>query len=450
MSLVAYGISDESSDDEGINCDTENENVITSEVIVQRTNDKLHLPAPRYDTQNDNKVDDTGPDIRMTEINESTEKIHFNKLPKPKNSDTTIEDYIEEDDIPPKKEIELKAEKLIKKGRAPVKITVPSLSEFKDLENENDSKINKIKPSNKGTKLFALLPPPKGSDVKSTNSLIPSTVKATAKTVQTKVKLVRNMPKKDLNMAKIPKSVTAKGSLGVNYDSTSEDEDDTSVASSAKSTTTDFFALDATNSVADVDMPEASNTRTDLSDFNIEFQSDSKKNNSTFNYLADSSDPSVTKADNSQKTLVSNIMNLPKEKILLKNKAEVGPKLPIPEQEYNVDVEGNVAFDDKAIEYLCGKRGVKRKPKEIEEANVIEINGEDIKPDEREWLVKALTEEPVQRPISMQSGGVNSQSKKKHQITYLAHQAKAMEMELKNQWAQNRLTRKQTQSKYGF
>lgn len=177
-----------------------------------------------------------------------------------------------------------------------------------------------------------------------------------------------------------------------------------------------------------------------------------KDDSSKTNYLIDSSNKVIeeTNINNTQKTLVSNVMNLPKEEILLKNKAEVGPKLPIPEQEYNVDTEGNVAFDEKAIEYLCGKRGVKRKTKEIEEANIIEINGEDIKPDEREWLVKALTEEPVQRPVSMQSGGVSSQSKKKHQITYLAHQAKAMEMELKNQWAQSRMTRKQTQSKYGF
>lgn len=153
-------------------------------------------------------------------------------------------------------------------------------------------------------------------------------------------------------------------------------------------------------------------------------------------------------SSNSNKTLTSNVINLPKEEILLKNKAEVGPKLPVPEQEYNVDVEGNVAFDEKAIEYLCGRRGVKRK--EIEEANIIDINGEDIKPDEKEWLVKALTTETTHRPVSMQSGGVNSQSKKKHQITYLAHQAKAMELELKNQWSQNRMARKQTKSKYGF
>lgn len=158
--------------------------------------------------------------------------------------------------------------------------------------------------------------------------------------------------------------------------------------------------------------------------------------------------PDISMNGQSNKTLTSNVINLPKEEILLKNKAEVGPKLPVPEQEYNVDLEGNVAFDEKAIEYLCGRRGIKRK--EIDEADIIEINGEDIKPDEREWLVKALTEESVHRPVSMQSGGVNSQSKKKHQITYLAHQAKAMELELKNQWSQNRMARKQTKSKYGF
>lgn len=191
-------------------------------------------------------------------------------------------------------------------------------------------------------------------------------------------------------------------------------------------------------------------TDTNLNNSDLEFK-DSPNKNDSFKYFTSSKiDIKKICTNKSQKTSLSNVIDLPKEEILLKNKTEIGPKLPVPEQEYNIDTEGNVAFDDKAIEYLCGKRGVKRKPKEIEEANIIEINGEDIKPDEREWLIKALTEEPIQRPISMQGGGVSSQSKKKHQITYLAHQAKAMEMELKNQWAQNRLTRKQTQSKYGF
>lgn len=42
------------------------------------------------------------------------------------------------------------------------------------------------------------------------------------------------------------------------------------------------------------------------------------------------------------------------------------------------------------------------------------------------------------------------QQRRKHQITYLIHQAKEREMELKNSWAENKLTRRQTQAKYGF
>lgn len=219
----------------------------------------------------------------------------------------------------------------------------------------------------------------------------------------------------------------------------------------------DFFGLTSSRNVSDnsamglLDLELRSSDFTGkLSDEDIKFtkhvENDTTHDSSSTGSIISINDQSSS----SNKTLTSNIMNLSKEEIILKNKAEVGPKLPVPEQEYNIDTEGNVAFDEKAIEYLCGKRGVKRKDREIDEANIIEINGEDIKPDEREWLVKALTEEPVQRPISMQSCSVNSQSKKKHQITYLAHQAKAMELELKNQWSQNRMARKQAKSKYGF
>jgi proline-rich protein PRCC len=206
----------------------------------------------------------------------------------------------------------------------------------------------------------------------------------------------------------------------------------------------DFFGLTASESTLNDSTAKLLDSNIEESAF-IDME-DKLQSSSSSNLEISTGDES----DNSNKTLTSNVINLPKDDILLKNKAEVGPKLPVPEQEYNIDTEGNIAIDEKAIEYLCGRRGVKRKNKEIDEANIIEINGEDIKPDEREWLVKALTEEPVQRPVSMQSCGISSQSKKKHQITYLAHQAKAMELELKNQWSQNRMTRKQTKSKYGF
>ncbi|XP_031832443.1 uncharacterized protein LOC116426917 [Nomia melanderi] len=444
MSLVAYGCSDESSDEEGNNCDADNVCKPSNEIVIAQTKNKLSLSA--------SKLDEFVEEIHVKNVANTEEKIHFDQLPKPKRIISETEDIMEDDDIPLKKEIQLGSEKPAKKNRVPVKITVPSLSEFKDVEKENETRANRVKPSNKGTKLFALLPPPKTMEIKTINNLVPRVVnKTVVKTNQMKTSLGTDIKDSDINKTtKSTAKSTAKSSIEIAYDSNSEDEDDRNTIGGNNST--DFFALSKTDTpvvsnslMSELCLKEELNTSESM--VKNQLDSDSCINND----LPNNSTKTVEETDIivPEKTLVSNVMNLSKEEILRKNKAEVGPKLPIPEQEYNIDTEGNVAFDEKAIEYLCGKRGIKRKNKEIDEANVIEINGEDIKPDEREWLVKALTEEPVQRPVSMM-GGVNSQSKKKHQITYLAHQAKAMEMELKNQWAQNRMTRKQTQSKYGF
>lgn len=273
--------------------------------------------------------------------------------------------------------------------------------------------------------------------------LIPQVVKNAV----TKTNIHQTRTSKESNTSQVNNYKTEKTTVNKSYDEEqSDDEEDR----------TDFFGLTSDKNMLDNSVPSLLDSELHSSNFSSKLDDETKFTQ----YIEDdithdsSSANSVISIDNpsnsSNKILTSNIMNLSKEEIMSKNKAEVGPKLPVPEQEYNVDAEGNVAFDEKAIEYLCGKRGIKRKDREINKANIIEINGEDIKPDEREWLVKALTEEPVHRPISMQNCGVNSQSKKKHQITYLAHQAKAMELELKNQWSLNRMSRKQTKSKYGF
>lgn len=273
----------------------------------------------------------------------------------------------------------------------------------------------------KGCGLFSILGAPKQESAR--KSLIPQTVKNAAR-ANIQQSEIRERSGTSQNESKMKRPT-----LDESYNESNFDEEDVSV---------DFFGLDTSKNISD-------NSVSALLD--LELSSDNLIHKSNTKEASLINSDNLTN-DNSSKTLTSNVINLPKEEILLKNKTEVGPKLPVPEQEYNIDTQGNVAFDEKAIEYLCGKRGTKRK--DITEAEIIEINGEDIKPDKREWLVKALTEEPVQRPVSMQSCGINSQSKKKHQITYLAHQAKAMELELKNQWSQNKMARKQAKSKYGF
>lgn len=419
MSLVAYDSSDDNSEDEEINSNVCTVDKSEIKSLTKSVDNDLRLP-------NENNTSH----IILSNKEESLPKVNWGILPKPKNSSSEQDDIKEEGEIPVKKEVE-QTKKTAKKA---VKILVPSLSEFNDLNEEDKKKQNKIALATKGSGLFSILPPPKVSEQKSTKPLIPNVV-AKSKNTPVATKL---LPLKKSNI--------------FNYDSNSEDEEEISKNKSNTSESgIDFFALSTVTSVINTDstLPDSQDIEISnlISNSDCEVKDDVTMNNVKYDDDIKSSEQCV---QNSNKTLVSNVINLPREEILIKNKAEIGPKLPVPEQEYNVDAEGNVAFDEKAIEYLCGRRGIKRKNKDMDEANIIEISGDDIKPDEREWLVKALTEEPVQRPISLQSSGINSQSKKKHQITYLAHQAKAMELELKNQWALNRMTRKQTQSKYGF
>lgn len=106
---------------------------------------------------------------------------------------------------------------------------------------------------------------------------------------------------------------------------------------------------------------------------------------------------------------------------------------------------GTSIVDNDAFRRLQGKRN------RGEEINFIEIKGEEQMSGAKEWLTKSLTQEKTMKSFSKKKGDQPStQQKRKHQITYLMHQAKERELELKNSWSENKLTRRQTQAKYGF
>lgn len=112
------------------------------------------------------------------------------------------------------------------------------------------------------------------------------------------------------------------------------------------------------------------------------------------------------------------------------------------------DEPGNSAmFDEEAFMRLQGKRNRGK-----EEITFLEIKGDDQLSGTQQWLTKSMTEEKQNRSsFSKKRGGMpTGQQRRKHQITYLIHQAKERELELKNTWAENKLTRRQTQAKYGF
>ncbi|XP_056157824.1 proline-rich protein PRCC [Lampris incognitus] len=104
-------------------------------------------------------------------------------------------------------------------------------------------------------------------------------------------------------------------------------------------------------------------------------------------------------------------------------------------------------FDDEAFMRLQGKRNRGK-----EEVKFLEIKGDDQLSGTQQWMTKSITEEKQERQSFSKKKGdqPTGQQRRKHQITYLIHQAKERELELKNNWADNKLTRRQTQAKYGF
>ncbi|XP_037549653.1 proline-rich protein PRCC isoform X2 [Nematolebias whitei] len=109
--------------------------------------------------------------------------------------------------------------------------------------------------------------------------------------------------------------------------------------------------------------------------------------------------------------------------------------------------EQSAMFDDEGFMRLQGKRNRGK-----EEVKFLEIKGDDQLSGNQQWMTKNLSEEKQTRQSYSKRKGVQptGQQRRKHQITYLIHQAKERELELKNNWAENRLTRRQTQAKYGF
>lgn len=102
--------------------------------------------------------------------------------------------------------------------------------------------------------------------------------------------------------------------------------------------------------------------------------------------------------------------------------------------------------DEQAINALCGSRAKRARKDEI---NIIDVSGDHLV-NRDEWIRNQLTATTEYQPRGLVDEEPGAGTKRKHQITYLAHQAKANEQELQAMWATNRHTRRQTQNKYGF
>lgn len=108
-------------------------------------------------------------------------------------------------------------------------------------------------------------------------------------------------------------------------------------------------------------------------------------------------------------------------------------------------------LNSEAMDALVGKNAKRRRKEAKEMQNVIDITGTQVMPDREEWMRTALASATTYQPTGVLTDEEPvAGTRRKHQITYLAHKAKSNEAELQAMWSANRQTRRATQSKYGF
>lgn len=299
--------------------------------------------------------------------------------------------------------------------KGPVKISIPSLKSFQDLDLDDDSKQQQkkmiIAPHNKPNGLLNMLPKPKAEllfqkEVKTVPGTIPKPTNTSLvpHSVSVKRKAAAALPTKSQEKQKPLAKQLLPG-----YESSSDDDD-------ADDSAADFFSL--TSSQA---LPEVSKNEINL----MVAKRAAKIAETTANF-----DRLATQQAEEQQRIQSQAA------------AELY------EQEQQALSAQQNAMDEEAMQMLVG--GSRAKRARMENLDVIELSHDQVMPSRDEWLRSATassTTAPVRGELKDGPKGV---ARKKHQITYLAHQAKSNEAELQAIWAANRTTQRQSQSKYGW
>lgn len=402
MALVAnYSSSEES--------DIEEEEVVTppepsksqaNSSLPSKSNDDIHISDEEDEFQNPGSgiLDETSKDIPGL----SSKGLFQSLSAKTKTEEKVKKDFvdIEEDlsSIPQANESEKSSAPLKpirKKGRkGPVRIMAPSLKDFSapDDSESLSRASNKFTGAKTKSTLLSILPQPKNAvsqpAAKTTiRSLVPDSVR----------KRPLPTPQNPAKVAKIHPSEA----------SDSEDEEGP----------TSFFTLESEkiSEEAAANAVKAALPRVHANPEALEPK------------------PSPSRSD-SDRVLV------PEREILA---PDVGPSRPVYPVNAYPDADDLMANTD-ALERLAGKHALKH----AEGIDVVDVNAKALQADPREWMVKALTEEDADKPGPRNN--IKGQTKRKHQITYLAAQAKENEHKLKAQWANSAANKRAAGAKYGF
>jgi len=126
-----------------------------------------------------------------------------------------------------------------------------------------------------------------------------------------------------------------------------------------------------------------------------------------------------------------------------------GPSMGAPEdrQGGGYDDANDLMANRDQIERLQGRMKGKRGQMMDEIANIVDVNQSDLTAEPLEWMKQTLKED-AEAPGPRNT--IKGQTKRKHQITYLAAMAKEKEQELKQKWSENAQARRAAGNKYGF
>lgn len=485
LSLVAYGSSDENSDsgtedndniDSSVNSTVEQSSsaLPNKTDIVKTKNSSLSgNNANISDEENDilvsiNDVDDLSSGLNLpptkhhpTPVNSHNTNRNTNSeldnasvlgLPAPKPVDrnkTTVQTLTEDDEL--EEMVKPKAAELAQRAQPPkkkkvIKISVPTLSNF-DSDEEDEPVQKKLKPSSGGSGLFALLPQPKHVSIKEAGrSLLPHTLTRKPAAASRPA----SKPAKP-STANLPKS----DGVGITEPVDSDDEEESSKSgnffsigdSSQEGAFLSASAFAVTSSLSTLPPVKRQKSQTDTSSTLVnEMPSSSVENNSGCS-VADI--PLPLKSTTS--------MFVGPTGPTTQEQATAYPQMlePVNNEDYNMagvdEMYPNETENDMEIgvppEELLKLQGKRKWGKE--EIKIIDVHADH--QTSTVELTKHITEEvDMVSHSKKKKDQPTTQQKRKHQITYLAHMAKEREFDLKNQWAQNKMTKRQSQSKYGF
>ncbi|CAO1380703.1 unnamed protein product [Diamesa serratosioi] len=333
-------------------------------------------------------------EIDDLELDLSTSKIH-NSLPRPISKTINILAVEEADDeFLLKKAIPTVLPDSKKKDK--VKISFPSLSSFKEFEEEK--KIKTPTAQNKVSGLLGMLPKP--------NSLLFLKPKKTTSVPVTKTSTSTvSKPEIMKSVGLIPYSVMNKNKVAAvdekkkKIQKTNDDDNN----SSDDEAPTSFFSF----STGEDDLPKVSEN--EINDM-VAKQTARMEN--------------LKKQGEEQETYIE--------------------ETPEPSGSQQQEPE----FDQQAMQALLGGNRAKRM--KTDNIQFIDLSAKDLT-DRDEWLRKTIRGETEYQPTgNISEKGPNQLAKRKHQISFLSMRAENNEAELEAMWASNRSSKRESKSKYGF